>query len=38
MWLNFELIREFMVVFGTCNNEKDPNKNEGPSVATSESE
>ena len=29
---NFELIRDFIVVFVTCKNEEDPIKNEGTSV------
>ena len=33
-WPNFELLRDFIVVLVTCKTEKDPIKNEGPSVIT----
>ena len=34
IWLNFELIRDFMVVLVTFKNEEDPVKNEGSRVFT----
>ena len=33
-WLNFELVRDYMVVLITCKNEEDPIKNEGARVFT----
>ena len=32
IWLNFELVRDFMVVLLTCKNEEDPIKNRGARV------
>ena len=34
IWQNFKLIQKLMVVLVTCNNEKDPIKNEGARVVT----
>ena len=34
IWPNFELIRDFMVVFVSCKNEEDPIKKDGARVAT----
>ena len=34
IWLNFELLRDTMVVLVTCKNEEDPIKNEGARVLT----
>ena len=34
IWLNFDLIRNFIVVLVTCKNEEDPIKNRGDRVLT----
>ena len=34
IWLNFEIVQDFMVVLITCKNEEDPIKNEGTRVFT----